>query len=54
MELLDLALAGVFVIVIIIVLYLTMKKKGKSPIRGISPMGISQIVEEEINKRGEN
>ena len=53
MELIEIGLAGIFVIVILIVLYLTVFKK-KKPAKDISPMGISQIVEEEINKRGEN
>jgi len=53
MELIEIGLAGIFIIVILIVLYLTVVKK-KKPIRDISPMGISQIVQEEINKRGEN
>ena len=54
MELIEIGLAGIFIIVILIVLYLTMKKKKTKPVREISPMGISQIVQEEINKRGEN
>ena len=54
MELIEVGLIGIFIVVILIVLYLTMKKKKKIPIRDISPTGISQIVEEEINKRGEN